>query len=162
MLDASGTTLLGLDIVGIGDPRFTQDKSTRDDDATADVVAGAGEELLKFIAEQPQRPDIALLHDPVSATPLDGEVALVLAGHRHERVTEEFQGGTLLLIQGSTGGAGLRGLEGEEPTPLTCTVLYMDRIGGQLQAYDDITLGGLGLTEVTIVRTVVAPPAVQE
>jgi len=38
----------------------------------------------------------------------------------------------------------------------------MDRISGQLQAYDDVTLGGLGLTEVTIVRTVVADPEAEE
>lgn len=161
VLDGSGTTLLGLDIVGIGDPRFTPDQSTRDDEA-GDEVVDAGEDLLAFIEDQPIRPDIALVHDPVSATPLDGEVPLVLAGHLHERVTEELDGGTLLLVQGSTGGAGLRGLQGEEPTPLTCTVLYMDRISGQLQAYDDVTLGGLGLTEVTIVRTVVADPEAEE
>lgn len=157
VLDGSGTTLLGLDVVGIGDPRFTPDKTTRDDEADDEVVREAGADLLEYMDTQDQRPDIALVHDPVAAEPLDGDVPLVLAGHRHERGTEEFDDGTLLLVQGSTGGAGLRGLEGEQPTPLTCTVLYLDRISGQLQAYDDVTLGGLGLTEVTIVRTVVSP-----
>ena len=59
------------------------------------------------------------------------------------------------MVQGSTGGAGLRGLQGEYPEPLTCTVLYLDRDTGVLRAYDEITLGGLGETEVTIQRTVV-------
>jgi hypothetical protein len=59
------------------------------------------------------------------------------------------------MVEGSTGGAGLRGLEGEYPEPLTCTVLYLDPRTGALQAYDEITLGGLGETEVTIQRTVV-------
>lgn len=154
VLDDSETTLLGLDLVGIGDPRFTPDRSTRDEGVGPDVVVDAGERLRAFIEDQPRRPDIALVHDPVTAGPLAGEVPLVLAGHLHRRVTEDLDG-TRLLVQGSTGGAGLRGLEGEAPTPLTCTVLYMDRISGQLQAYDDITLGGLGRTEVTIVRTVV-------
>jgi hypothetical protein len=58
-------------------------------------------------------------------------------------------------VEGSTGGAGLRGLEGEYPEPLTCTVLYLDPDTGELQAYDEITLGGLGETEVTIQRVVV-------
>jgi hypothetical protein len=66
-----------------------------------------------------------------------------------------LDGGTRLMVEGSTGGAGLRGLQGEEPTPLTCTVLYLDPDTGELQAYDEITLGGLGETEVTIQRTVV-------
>ena len=70
----------------------------------------------------------------------------------------ELDGGTLLMVQGSTGGAGLRALQGEYPEPLTCTVLYVDRTDGTLRAYDDITLGGLGLTEATIQRTVVERP----
>ncbi len=59
-------------------------------------------------------------------------------------------------MQGSTGGAGLRALEGDDPTPITLTVLYLDRTSGALQAYDEITLGGLGDNEVRIAR-VVAP-----
>ena len=54
-----------------------------------------------------------------------------------------------------TGGAGLRGLQGDYPKPLTCTVLYLDAGSGVLRAYDEITLGGLGETEVTVRRTVV-------
>jgi hypothetical protein len=68
-----------------------------------------------------------------------------------------LKGGTRLMVEGSTGGAGLRGLQGEKPTPLSCTVLYLDRPTGALRAYDEITLGGLGETEVTIQRTVVPP-----
>ena len=66
-----------------------------------------------------------------------------------------MDGGTRLMVEGSTGGAGLRGLQGEKPTPLTCTVLYLSPDTGELRAYDEITLGGLGETEVTIQRTVV-------
>ncbi len=51
-----------------------------------------------------------------------------------------------------TGGAGLRALEGEEPTPVTLSVLYLDPTSGELQAWDDITLGGLGLTTATVER----------
>jgi len=159
VLDEGATEVLDIDIAGIGDPRFTPDKSTRDDDAADDVVTDAGEQLREFIQGLEQPPDIALVHDPLSAEPLDGAVQLVLAGHKHERSSEVLEDGTLVLVQGSTGGAGLRGLEGEEPTSLTCTVLYLDRFSGELQAYDDITLGGLGETEVTIVRTVVDPPS---
>jgi hypothetical protein len=79
----------------------------------------------------------------------------VLAGHTHARKASVLEGGTRLMVEGSTGGAGLRGLQGEKPTPLTCTVLYLDRATGALRAYDEITLGGLGQTEVTIQRTVV-------
>src|SRR3712207_8902439 len=56
---------------------------------------------------------------------------------------------TLFRSQGSTGGAGLRALQGDYPEPLTCTVLYLDAGTGALTGYDDIILGGLGETEVT-------------
>ncbi len=81
----------------------------------------------------------------------------MLAGHTHEREVTRLDGGTLLMVQGSTGGAGLRALQGEFPEPLTCTVLYLDPETGALTAYDQITLGGLGQTEVTIEREVVGP-----
>jgi hypothetical protein len=96
-----------------------------------------------------------MVHDPKQARPLDGDVPLVLAGHTHSRKVSLLDDGTRLMVEGSTGGAGLRGLQGEKPTPLSCTVLYLDPATGALRAYDEITLGGLGETEVTIQRTVV-------
>lgn len=156
-LDDSGYNLLGLQIVGIGDPRFTPDKSSGDDDAGAEVLVATGEQLLATVEADGTDADIAMVHDPVAATPLDGVVPLILAGHRHERDVQQLEGGSLLMVQGSTGGAGLRGLEGEGPTPLTATILFVDQLSGALEAYDEVTLGGLGQSEVTVVRTVVAP-----
>jgi predicted phosphodiesterase len=74
---------------------------------------------------------------------------------------EEGQGGgtdgeeeTLLFTEGSTGGAGLRGLQGQEPEPLTCTVLYFDPDTRRLIAFDRITVRGTGETAATIERHV--------
>jgi predicted MPP superfamily phosphohydrolase len=155
VLDASAVTVAGIEIAGIPDPRFTPDKSSGDDDAGDDVLEESGEELAEFVADLPDPPAVTMVHDPKQARPLDGLVPLVLAGHTHEREVSELEDGTLLMVQGSTGGAGLRGLQGEFPEPLTCTVLYLDAGTGRLQAYDEITLGGLGETEVTIQRRTV-------
>jgi hypothetical protein len=76
-------------------------------------------------------------------------------GRPHPRAQDRDGGRTTLLVQGSTGGAGLRALRGEEATPVTLTVLYLDRADRQLQAYDDITLGGVGASDARISRTVV-------
>lgn len=65
---------------------------------------------------------------------------------------------TLLMVEGSTGGAGLRGLQGEEPEPLAATILYFDADTKRLVAYDRITLQGFGETGATIGRHVLAPP----
>jgi DNA repair exonuclease SbcCD nuclease subunit len=159
VLDDSAVEVAGLTVVGTPDPRFTPDKSTGDDDAGDDVLVESGEELAQFVETLDAPPAIALVHDPKQAAPLDGAVPVVLAGHTHERAVSALEDGTLLMVQGSTGGAGLRALQGEYPEPLTCTVLYLDGETGALRAYDEVTLGGLGETEVTIQRTVVPAPA---
>ncbi len=157
VLDDSGYNLLGLQIVGIGDPRFTPDKSGDGDAAGDEVLLATGEQLLATVEANDTEADIAMVHDPVLTAPLDGTVSLILAGHRHQRDVRLLDGGSRLMVQGSTGGAGLRGLEGEDPTPLTATILFVDQLSGDLEAYDEITLGGLGQSEVTVVRTVVTP-----
>ncbi len=158
VLDYSATTLAEVPVVGAPDPRFTPDKGTGDVDFPEEELAATGEVLAAVVEDLEVPPAFALVHDPKQAPALDGVVPVVLAGHTHDREVTEMDGGTLLMVQGSTGGAGLRALEGEYPEPLTCTVLYVDARTGQLQAYDDITLGGLGLAEATIARTVVERP----
>jgi predicted MPP superfamily phosphohydrolase len=155
VLDDSVTTVDGIVIAGARDPLFTPDKTTGDDHAGTDVLEKSGAALAAFIEKQPKPPVIAMVHEPAQAAPLDGVVPLVLAGHTHKRKVTRMPGGTLLMVQGSTGGAGLRGLQGDFPEPLTCTVLYLDRGTGELRAYDEVTLGGLGETEVTIQRRTV-------
>jgi predicted MPP superfamily phosphohydrolase len=156
VLNDSAVTVAGIQIVGTPDTRFTPDP---DADDGAETLEESGEGLAEFVEGLPETPAIAMVHDPEQTPPLDGVVPLVLAGHTHEREVTRLGGGTLLMVQGSTGGAGLRALQGEFPEPLTCTVLYLDPESGALTAYDEITLGGLGQTQVTIEREVVGPPA---
>ncbi len=163
MLENSITTVKGLTIAGIGDPRFTPDKETENEkqpNSVADPVFASGEVLADTIRGHGSPVDIALVHDPASAPPLSGTVPLVLAGHLHHRETEYLppvtgEQKTLMLVEGSTGGAGLRGLQGETPTPLEMSVLYFDT-SHTLQAYDQITLGGTGESQVTLDRHLIS------
>lgn len=43
---------------------------------------------------------------------------LVLAGHLHHEQTEVMKYGTRLRVEGSTGGSGLRAIEGKYPDPI--------------------------------------------
>ncbi|MFC4021404.1 metallophosphoesterase [Micromonospora sp. GCM10011542] len=168
VLQNSTTTVAGLTVAGIGDPRFTPDKNTSPAGSgltaqVADQVIGVGEQLSATVRNSPRRVNIALVHDPASAGPLSGTCPLVLAGHTHARQVSRLpqvpgQQPTALMVEGSTGGAGLRGLEGEKPTPLSMTVLYFDQ-QKMLQAYDDITVGGTGQSQVNLERHVVQEPA---
>ncbi|HEU0102392.1 MAG TPA: metallophosphoesterase [Mycobacteriales bacterium] len=156
--DGFPVRVAGLTVMGQADPRFTPDKQTGDEDAPREELLAVGRHLRDVVLTQQPGPDVVAVHDPVSAEPLAGEVPLVLAGHTHRREVTE-QDGTRLMVQGSTGGAGLRALEGETPTPVQLTVLYLDGSDGRLQAYDEISLGGLGLSDARIRRQVVAEPA---
>ena len=147
----------GVRLLGQGDPRFITDAATRGEDPP-EVLEVVGEQLRQAYDDADDKPDLVLTHDPATSGPLLGGPPVVLAGHTHKRRTETTDG-TTLLVQGSTGGAGLRALKGEEPTPVTLSVLYLDPETKQLQAYDDITLGGIGSSEARISRhAVVEPP----
>jgi predicted phosphodiesterase len=194
VLDNEVATVAGLTIAGIGDPRFTPDKSAEPADPVAaevvrDELRGNGSALAATIRANPEPVDIAIVHDPAAAGPLAGLVPLVLAGHRHHREVIELRPSadgpngvagadgvdgvnaaaptnspgaappkrTTLRVEGSTGGAGLRGLESGEPLSLQLSVLYFgsDHL---LQAYDEISVGGTGQAEVTLQRHLVPLP----
>jgi hypothetical protein len=55
-------------------------------------------------------------------------------------------------VQGTSGGAGLRGVQEDPPTPVMLSVLYLDRTSRRLWGADEVTLGGLGQTQLAVVR----------
>ncbi|SDQ12344.1 metallophosphoesterase [Quadrisphaera sp. DSM 44207] len=145
----------GLRWAGTGDPQFTPDKRVRlDEDAVQELMTRAGQQVAAGAAAaraQGRPVDVALVHRRTMAGPLYGRVPLVLDGHTHRR-SSHVQDGTLKLTQGSSGGAGLRTLEGGRPHPLQMSVLHFDGQERRLLAVDDITIGGLGERSVTVER----------
>ncbi|XRQ10387.1 metallophosphoesterase family protein [Actinomadura welshii] len=158
VLDDETREVEGLRIYGVGDPRFTPDKSTRDDFTGADQIRAEGLRLAAGLREEGTNPDIVAVHDPTQGEAFSGLTPLILGGHAHARSTKLLPTGTRLFVQGSTGGAGLRGLEHEEPTPIDLSVLYFSRATHRLQGWDDLRLGGLGLTSAHIERSLEPEP----
>ncbi|MCA1223322.1 metallophosphoesterase family protein [Streptomyces sp. 8L] len=146
-------TVGGLRIAGTGDPQFTPDRSRRPGGDTAERKAGA---LLASALARQERAgtpvDIAVTHEPLAAEGTDGFVPLVLAGHLHHRETKILPRGTRLKVEGSTGGGGLRAVQNDSPEKVRASVLYVDSVTKRLQAWDEITLGGLGLTTAEVSR----------
>ncbi|WP_069813923.1 metallophosphoesterase family protein [Streptomyces sp. TP-A0874] len=143
----------GVRIAGVGDPQFTPDRSVKPSGDAEE--RRAGRELATAIRKQKALGlpvDIAVAHNPVAARETAGTVPLVLAGHTHNRKTYDLDGGTRLMVQGSTGGDGLRAVEGDEPADVQASVLYLDRDTRLLQAWDEIDLGGLGLSTAEVSR----------
>ncbi len=148
-------TVAGVRVAGTGDPQFTPDRSVVA--AGDDAERAAGDRLARSLRAQARAGtpvDIAVVHNPVAAHRTDGAVPLVLSGHVHRRVNEVLPNGTRLKIEGSTGGGGLRAVEKAEPERIHASVLYLDRDTRRLQAWDEITLGGLGLTTAEVARHV--------
>ncbi|WP_433229066.1 metallophosphoesterase family protein [Actinomadura formosensis] len=152
VLDGDTREVKGLRIYGLGDPRFTPDKSTRDDFLGADQLYAEGLRHAEKLRASGTVPDLVVTHDPTEGEAFSGITPLALAGHTHTRSTKLLPTGTRLFVQGSTGGAGLRGLEHEQPTPIELSVLYFSRASHRLQGWDDLRLGGLGLTSAQIER----------
>ena len=153
VLDDTSKKVAGLTIYGLGDPRFTPDKTT-DAYSNPESLGEFARAHLGKVGE----PDLIAVHDPDVGRGFSGLAPMILSGHTHERRTNMLPTGTRLLIQGSTGGAGLRALEHAQPTPVQASVLYFDKETRRLRAWDDITLGGLGEQSVYIQRHVEPDP----
>ncbi|MFE3250221.1 metallophosphoesterase [Streptomyces sp. NPDC059209] len=146
-------TVAGIRVAGTGDPQFTPDRSLARGGDPAEEMAGV--RLASAIRDQERAGtpvDIAVAHNPTAARETDGTVPLVLAGHVHQRKTEIMPFGTRLKIEGSTGGGGLRAVQNDEPEKVRASLLYLDSSTKRLQAWDEITLGGLGLTTAEVSR----------
>lgn len=152
VLDDDLHEIEGLKIYGMGDPRFTPDKSTRDDNVGAVQLQTDAAAFAERLRLAQTLPDVVVAHDSNMGRPFSGLTPLVLSGHTHRRSTSLLPTGTRMFVQGSTGGAGLRGLEHEEPTPVELSILYFNRVTRRLQGWDDLQLGGLGLTSAQIER----------
>jgi predicted phosphodiesterase len=214
VLDGGAENIAGLRFWGIGDPRFTPDKSEEVEGTEQERALALAPEVVDGVEEdQPPAIDVVMVHDERMAADLGGVVPLVLAGHTHEPTdtiieppdpeededadtsdgedadedaddqdagdedadttggdgaNEDADGTattdgddepeieTRLLVEGSTGGAGLRGLQGDDPEPLTATILYFDPDESALVAYDRLSVAWLEDAGATIQRHIVA------
>ncbi|MFE6915497.1 metallophosphoesterase family protein [Streptomyces rubiginosohelvolus] len=151
--DGKAVNVGGLRIAGTGDASFTPDRTGPGGNKAAAQLEGARLATALRDQERAGTPvDIAVAHDPNTARETDGTVPLVLSGHLHRRINEQLKLGTRLKVEGSTGGGGLRAVQNEKPEKVHASVLYLDRSTRRLQAWDEITLGGLGLTTAEVSR----------
>ena len=156
VLEGRPRRVAGLTFLGAGDPTFTPDKTLLNG---PELVTRAAQKLAET-AREAGGVDVLVFHDPADEDTFDGAARTALFGHLHYRRVEQGEQGTWMMVQGSTGGSGLRALEPDpEPAPIMLSVLYVDRSTHELRAYDDIRLGGLGNASAEIDRQVLDPPS---
>jgi predicted phosphodiesterase len=85
VLDGDGAEVAGLHFWGIGDPRYTPDKSQPVGGGSEQERARAFAPIVsaRLQADEPPDVDVAMVHDSRMAAELGGVVPLVLSGHGH-------------------------------------------------------------------------------
>lgn len=128
----------GVNIAAVGDPAAS---STSPRVAARSDLLKARTYFRDLVSFSERTPDVAVAHHPEIARAAVGKVATVISGHTHRQLIEQERG-TLHVNPGSTGAAGIRGLEGR-PVPYGLLLLHLraDGQGGWLPlAVDEINL----------------------
>ncbi len=112
--------LMGLRIAGVADPSsesslmaIAPEQVLRETAATAYLDYASGEDS----------PDIIAVHHPLTGSPFIGVSPVILSGHTH-RAQVLFEQGSALINAGTTGAAGVRGLQAPLDNPYSMVVLY--------------------------------------
>lgn len=132
----------GIRITGLKDP---SSEGREVGVADAHQLADYQEGLLTLISQLEGIPDIVAVHDIRLAEPLIGRIPVILHGHTHTPKMIQKQG-TTIIDAGTTGAAGIRGLEGKTEIPYSLALLHFreDAAGYTLMAVDLIRIRSRG------------------
>ena len=143
ILDGEITTIKGIDILGFSD--VVSD--------TTDIVPSGEAEIMKLYLKIREKlyslnkmPDILVVHNPKSTESLSGLVPIILNGHVHKASLKE-ENNSLIINAGTTGAAGIRGLQSKGEIPYSAVLLYFNKSKGlekpQLFAADIIKISNI-------------------
>ncbi|MHB8171633.1 MAG: metallophosphoesterase family protein [Thermincolia bacterium] len=127
MVNQREVTVKGLRIAGIFDPAAL----------TVEIVSPPAETMEKYVEKLKQLlaslnhvPDVLLVHNPRMAREFIGKVPLILFGHTHRHSLRQTRG-TVMINAGTTGAAGLQGLQSPKEIPYSLYVLHFNQRPGQ-------------------------------
>ncbi|OWZ83117.1 metallophosphoesterase family protein [Natranaerobius trueperi] len=115
--------VLDFKIAGIEDPSADSTAMTVPDESFLDDYAIRLEQLIE---EKGVEPDILGVHHPHIAEHFREDIPIILTGHTH-RPDVDKEEGELIVNAGTTGAAGIRGLEGGADIPYSMAVLHFNR-----------------------------------
>jgi len=123
VLSGGVVDIQGLRILALADPSSRNKGLTQPD---AKAIAQARQEVESIYSQAPAKPHLAAIHNYQIAEPLLGRIPLLLYGHSHQYSIREEQG-TVLINAGTTGGAGLRGLQAVKEIPYSVVLIHFSR-----------------------------------
>ncbi|HHW14227.1 MAG TPA: metallophosphoesterase [Firmicutes bacterium] len=126
----------GLVLFGAADPSARRDDP---EPASPGELAREAEALAGRVEGLRTRPDVVAVHNAKLGAKLVGKVPVLLYGHDH-RLSVKRERGTLLVDAGTTGAAGVRGLDPRREVPYSMVLLYFSRTpaGYRLRALDTL------------------------
>ena len=136
LLDDEVVEIEGIKVLGVEDPTDTALRKIPREEID-ETYRGQFPSTRRLVERD--EPDLLMVHNPVQARPVYGEVDTVVAGHVHTTRLEVVDG-TVVAIVGSSGATGVGDLLTEGDNPYHFELLrYVDR---KLVAIDQITLQG--------------------
>src|SRR5690606_37169728 len=79
-----------------------------------------------MLAEGEEPPHVLLVHNPELAEPFAGRIPIIVSGHTHT-IWLRQRGETVWLNPGTTGAAGVRGLQARQEVPYSLILAYLTR-----------------------------------
>ncbi len=139
VLEAGVVEVLDVRVAGIQDPSSRSVEMTVPSEA---VLDGFARELKTVIQEGGVRPDLVAAHHPRIASAFIGDIPILLTGHTHTLDISQVDN-SVILNAGTTGAAGIRGLQTAREIPFSLILLHLNRssregVRWQLTAADTI------------------------
>ena len=123
VLEEGTVEIGGLRIAGIADPASAGPSMVVAPETELDRYALR---LIKVVAAEEEAVHVACAHHPRIAEKSLGLVPVVLTGHTHQFALTE-RDGSVMINAGTTGAAGIRGLQTGKETPYTLALLHFGR-----------------------------------
>ncbi|TYP54313.1 Icc-related predicted phosphoesterase [Thermosediminibacter litoriperuensis] len=143
VLDGEIAEVKGIEVVGWADP---SSKGNEINTAGDREILELNLSIRQWLARTSVSPDIIAVHNPKATNSLAGAVPIILNGHTHRSSIIEEKG-TFIINAGSTGAAGIRGLQSESDIPYSAALLYLKKPAGtgnaRLIAVDVIKVSNL-------------------
>ncbi|MFZ7102578.1 MAG: metallophosphoesterase family protein [Peptococcaceae bacterium] len=124
IVDGNFTNMKGLRILGLHDPASLSNNITTPD---GEIIKNYQDKLVElWESEIDNPPDIVAIHNYAIGKVLAGKAPLIIHGHDHEFKIYDDQG-TVVIDAGTTGAAGIRGLQATKEIPYTVALLHFQQ-----------------------------------
>lgn len=121
VLDNRTATVEGVTVLGSADP---SSRTMSPALPSTEAVQGQVDLISSMLEESNPKPFVLVVHNPLTARPFAGKVPVIVSGHTH-RFSIQVQDSTLFLNPGTTGGAGIRGLQARTEVPYSLILLHL-------------------------------------